>query len=111
MNHTFLKMYRGDKLITLAFATLSTITIFFSLPITDILYTFVLGNTEKVKNLKLIKKDFSFCVELPIKAKKAGLKLGTNSALERRRIGGVKKVNAFKDGLKILFSMIVLYFF
>ncbi len=85
--------------------------IFFSLPITDILYTFVLGNTEKVKNLKLIKKDFSFCVELPIKAKKAGLKLGTNSALERRRIGGVKKVNAFKDGLKILFSMIVLYFF
>ena len=47
--------------------------IFFSLPITDILYTFVLGNTEKVKKLNLNKKDFSFCIELPIKARKAAL--------------------------------------
>ena len=84
--------------------------IFFSLPITDILYTFVLGNTKKVKNLKLVSKDFSFCVELPIKAKKAGLKLVTNAAFERKRIAGQKKVNAFKDGLKILISMIALYF-
>ena len=83
--------------------------IFFSLPITDILYTFVLGNTEKVKNLKLIKDDFSFCVELPIKAKKKGLKLTTNTAFERKRIGGKKKVNAFKDGSKILISMIALF--
>ena len=36
--------------------------IFFLLPITDILYTFVLGNTEKVQNLKLVKDDFSFLV-------------------------------------------------
>jgi glycosyltransferase involved in cell wall biosynthesis len=84
--------------------------IFFSLPITDILYTFVLGNTEKVRNLNLNKKDFSFCVELPIKAKKAGFSLTTNVSYERKRIGGVKKVNAFKDGLKILISMIFLYF-
>ena len=84
--------------------------IFFSLPITDILYTFVLGNTQKVKNLNLVSKDFSFCVELPIKAKKAGLKLVTNAAFERKRIAGQKKVNAFKDGLKILISMIALYF-
>ena len=84
--------------------------IFFSLPLTDILYTFVLGDTEKVKKLKLVKEDFSFCVELPIKAKKADLKLTTNIAFERKRIGGKKKVNAFKDGLKILISMIALYF-
>ncbi len=84
--------------------------VFFLLPITDILYTYVLGNTEKVKNLKLIKEDFSFCVELPIKAKKKGLNLVTNSAFERKRIGGKKKVNAFKDGLKILISMISLFF-
>ena len=84
--------------------------IFFLLPITDILYTFVLGNTEKVQNLKLVKDDFSFCVELPIKAKKKGLKLTTNPAFERKRIGGKKKVNAFLDGLKILLSMITLFF-
>tara|TARA_E500000331_G_C16986941_1_gene596095 strand:- start:78 stop:743 length:666 start_codon:yes stop_codon:yes gene_type:complete len=84
--------------------------IFFSLPLTDILYTFVLGNTEKVKKLNLVKDDFSFCIELPIKAKKANLKLTTNVAFERKRIGGEKKVNAFKDGFKILMSMIALYF-
>ena len=84
--------------------------IFFSLPLTDILYTFVLGDTEKIKKLELVKDDFSFCVELPIKAKKANLKLTTNVAFERKRIGGKKKVNAFKDGLKILISMIALYF-
>ena len=83
---------------------------FFSLPISDILYTFVLGDTEKIKKLKLEKEDFSFCVELPIKAKKAKLKLTTNVANERKRIGGEKKVNAFKDGFKILISMISLYF-
>ena len=83
--------------------------IFFSLPISDILYTFVLCNTKKVSDLKLNKKDFSFCVELPIKAKKANLILANNIAFERKRIGGTKKVNAFKDGLKILISMIIFF--
>ena len=47
---------------------------FFSLNITDILYTFVLGKTESVVNLNLSRKDFSYCIELPIKAKKQNLK-------------------------------------
>ena len=34
--------------------------IFFNLKITDILYTFVMGNTLKVKNLNLENKDFVF---------------------------------------------------
>ena len=65
MNHTFLKMYRGDKLITLAFATLSTITIFFSLPIfslggiypqvdTQILFLYVLFGSLFFYNFILI---------------------------------------------------------
>ena len=32
------------------------------------------------------------------------------SSLKRSRIAGKKKVNAFKDGLKILLSMIKLFF-
>ena len=83
--------------------------IFFSLPLSDILYTFVLGDTQKIKKLKLIKKDFGFCVELPIRAKKGDLKLTTSPAFERKRIGGKKKVNAFRDGFKILISMIALF--
>ena len=84
--------------------------VFFSLTISDILYTFVLGSTKKVKNLELKKEDFSFCVELPIKAKRSNLQMTTNVSFEKRRIAGKKKVNAIRDGFKILISMIVLFF-
>ena len=82
---------------------------FFKLPISDILYTYVLGKTENTKKLNLESKDFSFCVELPIKAKRKGLKITTNKSYERLRIAGKKKVNAFKDGSLILISMIKLF--
>ena len=83
--------------------------IFFSLPISDILYTFVLGDTKKANELQLKEKKFSFCVELPILAKKSNHKLTSVPSHERARIGGKKKVNAFKDGLLILLSMIKLF--
>ena len=84
--------------------------IFFKLEITDILYTFVMAKTSCAKRLGLTAKDFSFCVELPIKAKRAGYKICTTKSFERSRIAGEKKVNAFKDGLKILLSMVKLFF-
>ncbi len=84
--------------------------IFFRLSISDILYTYVMAKTSCAKKLDLFAKDFSFCVELPIKAKRAGYKMCTSKSYERSRIAGEKKVNAFKDGLKILFSMIKLFF-
>ena len=84
--------------------------IFFKLETTDILYTFVMAKTSCAKKLDLSANDFSFCVELPIKAKRANFKIGTSKSFERARIAGKKKVNAFKDGLKILFSMINLFF-
>ena len=84
--------------------------IFFKIGITDILYTFVIGKTQKVKNLNLKSKDFVFCVELPIKANRNNLKLVTSKSNERKRIGGIKKPNAFKDGFRILFGMIKLFF-
>ena len=84
--------------------------IFFKLKITDILYTFVMARSSCAKNLGLTSKDFSFCIELPIKANRANYKICTSKSFERSRISGEKKVNAFKDGLKILFSMIKLFF-
>ena len=96
--------YVGNKIFTLIGK------IFFKLNITDILYTFVLGKTDKAKNLNLTSFDFGFCVELPIKASRQNMKLGTISSHERKRIGGEKKVNEFKDGLMILIKMIKLYF-
>jgi glycosyltransferase involved in cell wall biosynthesis len=84
--------------------------IFFKLPITDILYTFVLGKTESAKKLNLVQKDFSFCIELPIKAKEQGMTMSSIGSFERKRLGGIKKVNAFKDGFLILKHMIYLFF-
>jgi|TARA_B110000261_G_scaffold162256_1_gene205470 glycosyltransferase involved in cell wall biosynthesis len=84
--------------------------IFFQLPISDILYTFVIGDTQKIIKLNLKQKDFTLCVELPIKAKNNNLKISDISSNEKSRIGGVKKVNEFKDGFLILIHMIKLFF-
>ncbi len=84
--------------------------IFFSLNISDILYTFVMGKTTKIMEIDLIEKDFAFCVELPIKAKKNSFNLISLPCHERPRIAGKKKVNAFKDGFLILTSMVKLFF-
>ncbi len=84
--------------------------IFFNLGISDILYTFVIGDTIKTKKLNLQSNDFRFCVELPIKAKKKQLSLNVFPSYERKRIAGIKKVNALKDGSLILKKLIELYF-
>ena len=83
--------------------------IFFQLPITDILYTYVIGKTISAQKLNLKEKKFGFCVELPIKASLRKMKISTSKSNERRRYSGIKKVNAFKDGFLILITMIKLF--
>ena len=83
--------------------------ILFKLPITDILYTFVLGKTKMTLDLNLQSQDFAFCVELPIKAQKKNFKIFSTTAHERARIAGKKKVNAIRDGLYILKKMIFMF--
>jgi glycosyltransferase involved in cell wall biosynthesis len=96
--------YVGNKIFTLIG------NLFFSLNMSDILYTFVMGRTKKAQTLNLKEKDFGFCVELPIKAKKSNLSMSTCPCNERKRIAGKKKVNEFRDGFNILISMIKLFF-
>ena len=84
--------------------------IFFGLNISDILYTYLIGKTKLVQNLKLKFGDFKFCVELPIKAKRNNLRCISYPCYERSRIGGKKKVNPLVDGFKILLGMIHLFF-
>ena len=101
-----------DTLVTLIGNKIFTLCgkIFFKLPITDILYTFVLGKTDNANQLDLKQKDFTFCVELPIKIKKTNMKMTTINSYERKRIAGKKKVSAFKDGFLILIHMVRLFF-
>lgn len=84
--------------------------IFFSLKLSDILYTYVLGKTDSFKKLDLKSNDFCFCVEMPIKAKRLEMDIVDTPSYERKRIAGEKKVNEFKDGFKILLFMIKSFF-
>ena len=83
----------------------------FNLNISDVLFTYVMGSTKAFKSLKINSKDFSFCVELPIKAKFKKYKFTNLPTHERARIAGKKKVNEFKDGFLILISIIRLFIF
>jgi glycosyltransferase involved in cell wall biosynthesis len=80
--------------------------ILYQLQISDLLYTFILANSKKVKNLKLTSYDFRLCAEIPIKAKFNKLNLKDCWSYERKRYSGKKKVNEFKDGFLILLYMI-----
>ena len=102
-----------DTIITLIGNKIFTLigNVVFSLNISDILYTFVMGNCYKALSLNLNKKDFGLCVELPIKAKRFGYNIKDSPSYERARFAGKKKVNAFKDGFLILINMIKLFFF
>ena len=69
----------------------------------------IVGRTISARKLKLNYFDFRICVEIPIKAKSKNLKFTSLPSKERKRIAGVKKVNAFKDGFLILLA--ILFFF
>jgi len=84
--------------------------IFFSLKLSDILYTYLLGKTVSFKKLDLKSKDFCLCVEIPIKAKRNKMNFIDVPSYERKRIAGKKKVNEFRDGFKILVYMIRSFF-
>jgi glycosyltransferase involved in cell wall biosynthesis len=97
--------YVGNQIFTLL------CNILFQLNISDVLFTYVMGSTKAFRSLNIKSMDFSFCVELPIKAKFLNYKMATLPSHERSRIGGKKKVNEFKDGFLILISILRLFIF
>ena len=84
--------------------------IFFNIKLSDILYTYVIANTSKFKELDVISNDFRFCVEFPIKMERERNSYIDLPSHERSRISGKKNVNEFIDGFKILLKMIKLFF-
>lgn len=82
----------------------------FSLNLSDILYTYLLGKTEAFKKLNLSSYDFRLCVELPVKIKENNFKYRSIGSFEEKRLFGSKKVNEFKDGFFILAHLFFLYF-
>lgn len=70
--------------------------------ISDSLYMFAAVKRKVFESIKLESSDFGYSVEFPIKAHKAGFKFAEVASLERKRVSGKSRVNAFWDGLKIL---------
>tara|TARA_Y100000816_G_scaffold169817_1_gene121916 strand:- start:568 stop:1257 length:690 start_codon:yes stop_codon:yes gene_type:complete len=96
--------YIGNKIFSLVGRLL------FSLNLSDILYTYVLGKTSKFKELNIKSNDFRFCVEFPIKIEISKMNYASIPSYEKKRIGGKKKVNELKDGFLILSAIIKLFF-
>jgi len=84
--------------------------IFFSLNLSDILFTYILGKSKSFKSLNLNSNDFCLCVEIPIKARRKEIQFIDMPSFERKRIAGKKKVNEFRDGFKILIYLIKIFF-
>lgn len=81
----------------------------FSLKISDVLYTFIMGRTSAFLDLDIQEQHFNFCVEVPIKIERFKLKYCSVPSKERKRIAGKKKVQVFKDGFNLLMGMIKLF--
>ena len=101
---TFLT-YIGNKIITF------TCNLLFRLNISDVLFTYVMGKTLAFKSLDLKRKDFRFCIELPVLAKFKKYKFISKPSYERSRLTGRKKVNELKDGFLILLCIFKMFIF
>ena len=70
-----------------------------------------LGNkifTLILNDFNLDSDDFTLCLELPVKVHQKGLKYVEILSEERERYAGITKVNALKDGFKILLGILAL---
>ena len=81
----------------------------FRLNISDVLFTYVMGKTLAFKSLDLKRKDFRFCIELPVLAKLKKYKFISKPSYERSRLSGRKKVNELKDGFLILLCILKMF--
>ena len=81
----------------------------FRLNISDVLFTYVMGKTLAFKSLNLKRKDFRFCIELPVLAKFKKYKFISKPSYERSRLTGRKKVNELKDGFLILLCILKMF--
>ena len=83
----------------------------FGLNVSDVLFTYVMGKTLAFKSLDLKRKDFRFCIELPVLAKFKKYKFISKPSYERSRLSGRKKVNELKDGFLILLCILKMFIF
>lgn len=95
--------YFGNKMFTFL------CNLFYKIGISDSLYFFLAAKKEIFEKIKLESSDEGFCVELPIKVHRAGFKIAEIPSFEKKRMAGKAKLNAFRDGLRILLRILKPY--
>lgn len=70
--------------------------------VTDSLHFYTAISSKSFKKIHPTSPGFEFCIEILIRAHRAGLKFAEVPVVERARFAGKSKVNAFWAGLKIL---------
>ena len=74
--------------------------------ISDSLFLYVAAKREVFESLNLASQGFEYCIEFPIKVRRAGFRYREVPSFERERIAGESKVNATFDGLRILWYLL-----
>jgi glycosyltransferase involved in cell wall biosynthesis len=80
--------------------------LFYRSHFSDSLYLFEAVRRDKLLSLRLESDDFALCIEILAKAHKAGFRIAEIPCIEKPRIADKSRVNAFRDGLKILYQML-----
>lgn len=101
-DNTLLRSF-GNWFFTLLTKTLRGVSVH------DILYLFAAFKREIFDKIKLESPGFELCIELPLRAHKAGFKFGEVACFERKRFADKTKVNDLMDGWKILLAILKKY--
>jgi glycosyltransferase involved in cell wall biosynthesis len=92
--------YIGNKVFTW------TLWKLYGVELTDALFFYMAIRRDVVRSITVTAPGFEYIVEFLIKAQRAGFKFAEIPSLEKSRTAGKSKVNAFRDGLRMLWIMI-----
>jgi glycosyltransferase involved in cell wall biosynthesis len=97
---TFIR-YVGNKVFTWTLSKL------YGVDITDALFFYMAIRRDVVQSITVTAPGFEYIVEFLIKAQRSGFKFAEIPSLEKSRTAGKSKVNAFRDGLRMLWTMVL----
>jgi glycosyltransferase involved in cell wall biosynthesis len=92
--------YVGNKVFTWTLGKL------YGVEITDALFFYMAIRRDVVRSITATAPGFEYIVEFLIKAQRSGFKFAEIPSREKSRTAGKSKVNAFWDGLRMLWTMI-----
>lgn len=92
--------YVGNKVFTW------TLWKLYGVELSDALFFYMAIRRDVVQSITATAQGFEYIVEFLIKAQRSGFKFAEIPSLEKSRTAGKSKVNAFRDGLRMLWTMV-----